>query len=67
MGIIRNSRGSAVGETGHGYYGDLNGSCEGKFYDDGTLVKYGRIVGRVGNDGKVYDRYGYDTGYTYDD
>ena len=45
----------------------MNGSCDGKFYDDGTLVEYGQIVGRVGDDGRVYDRYGYDTGYTYDD
>ena len=35
MGIFRDSRGNAVGETGHGYYGNMNGSCDGKFYDDG--------------------------------
>ena len=67
MGIFRDSRGTAVGETGHGYFGNMRGSCEGKFYPDGTIVQYGRIIGRVGEDGRVYDRNWHDTGYTYDD
>lgn len=68
MGYFRDERGSVVGESGFGYYGNQYGSCEGKMYSDGTLVgSDGRIAGSVGSDGHVYDRYGYDTGYTYGD